>query len=93
MGDNHKRHNAIKKGLEQLCGSKVQGHFQHNLNTLALIVYSIIGSGSVQLPKLALKAPLNRILRLRAVPLNLVVLWQMRTLKKNSTGCLLPINY
>ena len=58
MGDNHKRHNAIKKGLEQLCGSKVHGHFQHNLNTLALIVNGIIGSGSVQLPKLAIKAPL-----------------------------------
>ena len=59
MGDNHKRHNAIKMGLEQLCGSKVHGHFQHNLNTLALIVNGIIGSGSVQLPKLAIKAPLN----------------------------------
>ena len=48
MGDNHKRPNAIKAGLEQLCGSKIEGHFQHNLNTLAIIVNGINGSGSVQ---------------------------------------------
>ena len=59
MSDNLKRYNAIKTGLEQLCGSKLAGHFQHNLDTLALMVNGIIGSGSVQLPKLAIKAPLD----------------------------------
>ena len=59
MSDNLKRYNAIKTGLEQLCGSKLAGYFQHNLDTLALMVNGIIGSGSVQLPKLAIKAPLD----------------------------------
>ena len=58
MSDNHKRYNAIKRGLEQLYGTKVEGHLQHNLHTLALLVNGIIGAGSVQLPKLGLKAPL-----------------------------------
>ena len=70
MGDNLKRHDAIKVGLEQLYGQPVQGHFQHNLNTLALIINGIIGSGSVQLPKLAIKAPLNTKVESRSAKLS-----------------------
>ena len=58
MSDNHKRYNAIKKGLLQLYGPKVGGHLQHNLETLALLINGIIGAASCHLPKLALKAPL-----------------------------------
>jgi hypothetical protein len=59
MSDNHKRYDAIKRGLEQLYGTKVEGHLQHNLHTLALFINGIIAAGSVHLPKLGLKAPLN----------------------------------
>jgi hypothetical protein len=69
MSDNRRRYNAIKSGLEQLYGSKIEGHFKNHLHTLALLINGIIGAGNVQLPVVATKAPLESKLQSRAAKL------------------------
>src|SRR5215210_2979826 len=70
MSDNHRRYNAIKQGLEQLYGSKVQGHLKSNLHTLALLINGIVAAGSVKLPVLANKAPQYNKVESRAAKLS-----------------------
>ena len=70
MSDNHRRYNAIKQGLEQLYGSKVQGHLKSNLHTLALLINGIVAAGSVNLPLLATKAPATSKVESRAAKLS-----------------------
>lgn len=57
MSDNAKRHQTIRKALNDLYPGEPKGHTATRLNTLAGLISGIIGSKSVNLPHLASKVP------------------------------------
>ncbi len=57
MSDNHRRYHAIREALKQLYPFEPTGNLARHLNTLAGLISGIVGSKSVNLPKVAMKAP------------------------------------
>ena len=57
MSDNAKRFHAIRTKLNTLYPSQPRGNLARHLNTLAGMISGIIGSKSVNLPKIASTVP------------------------------------
>jgi hypothetical protein len=57
MSDTHRRHRAIKETIMQLFSPRPTGHQEKRINTLVALICGIVGSGHVQLPKIAEHAP------------------------------------